>query len=51
MAKNQNNIHIFQEGEIEVVIEMPEKDEERDRKCIEDITDFMNREMLLQMHR
>lgn len=51
MAKKQENVHIFHEGEIEVVIVMPEKDEERDRRVAEEITDFMNREILLKMRR
>lgn len=42
-------IHNFTEDDIEIVIEMPIGNYERDKNCIKDISNIMNNELLLQL--
>lgn len=44
-------IHSFEEDNIEIIIEMPSEDYERDTKCIKDISSIMNNELLLQLNK
>ena len=45
-------IHNFtEEDNIEIVIEMPSVNYERDKNCIMDISNIMNNELLLQLNK
>ena len=44
------NIQVYQENNMDVVIELPEPDKERDRECIEDIKKIMIDELLSQIN-
>lgn len=51
MKGKEKIIHKFIEDNIEVIIEMPEIDNESNKKYIEDIKHIMNNEMLLQLNK
>lgn len=51
LDKEGKKIHSFKEGDIEVVIEMPVENYERDKNCVKDIIKIMNDELLLQMEK
>ncbi len=48
---NSNNIQIYQERNLKVVIEIPVPDEERDMEGVADIKKIMNDELLFQINK
>lgn len=45
------NIQVYRESNMDVVIEIPVSDKERDRECIEDIKKIMSDELLFQINK
>ncbi len=45
------NIQVYRESNMDVVIEIPVPDKERDRECIEDIKKIMSDELLFQINK
>ncbi len=45
------NIQVYRESNMDVVIEIPVPDKERDRECIEDIKKIMSDELMFQINK